>query len=79
MCRPHVVPRLADPIPRRPKDCYTCGFSPLYPGPAGCAALTFDEVVDADIVAFCEASGTNDRGGWPPDDNALDCLRWTPR
>lgn len=61
------------------RDCYTCAFSPPFPNPPDCAALTMDEAADTDIVDFCERSGANDHGGWPPADSRLSCPRWIAR
>lgn len=61
------------------RDCYTCRFSPPFPGLPDCAALTMDEAADADIVDFCERSGTNANDGWPPPGNGMPCPRWSGR
>lgn len=54
-----------------PGTCYTCAFSPPFPGPAGCASLIGDEGVDDPIIRYNEAAGCNDLAagglgrGWP--------------
>ena len=78
MSAPHPATVRADGDDGR-RDCFTCGFSPPFPGRPGCAALTMDEVADADIVDFCERSGTNANDGWPPPGNRLPCPRWFAR
>jgi hypothetical protein len=60
------------------RSCYTCRFSPPYPGPAGCSELCGDYDHDEPIIAYCVASGAADNDGWPVD-RTLDCPGWGSR